>query len=253
MTAVQPILGVQGITVAFDGFTVLDALDFALEPNELRFLIGPNGAGKTSLLDVVTGRVRPAAGRIVFDGHDLKGKAEHDRTRLGIGRKFQTPTVFPSLTVAQNLDVTLGCAAGPGAFFRRLRPSERDKVHETLALVGLAAKADQRAGGLSHGETQWLEIGMLLVQDPKLLLLDEPIAGMTRPERDKTGLLLESLGSHSILVVEHDMDFMRQFARRVTVMHMGRVLSEGTVEQVQEDPRVREIYLGPRRAEKAAA
>jgi urea transport system ATP-binding protein len=253
MTNAQAILSVENVVVSFDGFVVLNSLNFSMEARELRFLIGPNGAGKTTLLDVVTGRVKPASGRVVFDGHDLKGKAEHDRARLGIGRKFQTPTVFPSLTVAQNLDVTLGCAAGDRAFFRKLRPSEQDKVHATLTLVGLAAKADQRAGGLSHGETQWLEIGMLLVQDPKLLLLDEPIAGMTRPERDKTGQLMESLSSHSILVVEHDMEFMRQFARHVTVMHLGQVISEGTVEQVQEDPKVREIYLGPRKEEKVAA
>jgi urea transport system ATP-binding protein len=242
------VLALEGVSVAFDGLTVLDDLDFAMAPGELRFLIGPNGAGKTTLLDVITGRTRPAKGRATFDGDvDLAHRQEHEIARLGIGRKFQTPSVFGSLTVFENLAVAIGRRDRWPAFFRALAPTQRTRIEEVLARVGLADQPDRPASLLSHGETQWLEIGMLLVQDPKLLLLDEPVAGMTRPERDKTGALLSAIsGSHSILVVEHDMAFVREFARTVTVLHLGRVLSEGPIETVQNDPRVIDVYLGHR-------
>ncbi len=253
------LLEVRGVTVGFDGFTVLDALDLTIERGELRFLIGPNGAGKTTLLDVLTGRTRPHAGRVVFDGHvDVARHAEDGLARLGIGRKFQTPSVYPSLTLWENVEVALGGRSGLLRLFGKLDPSSAERVAAALELVGLAGRSGDRAGVLSHGEKQWLEIAMLLVQQPKLLLLDEPVAGMTRRERDHTGQLLEQIAAqgetagNAVLVVEHDMTFVRSFARVVTVLHEGRVLSEGTMEQVQSDPRVVEVYLG-RAGERAAA
>ena len=241
-----PILAVSGVTVSFDGFTVLDNLHFSMAPGELRFLIGPNGAGKTTLLDVITGKTRPASGRVVFDGKvDLLGKREASIARLGIGRKFQTPAIFGSLTVFQNLEVAAGFRRGLPGLFSRLRSEETDRIHSTLAEIGLAARSITVAKALSHGERQWLEIGMLLVQDPQLLLLDEPVAGMTRAERDRTGDLLQRVArDRSVLVVEHDMAFLRQFGHTVTVLHMGRLLAEGPVEAIQSDPRVIEVYLG---------
>jgi urea transport system ATP-binding protein len=248
-----PLLNVQSVSVEFDGFTVLDNFDMAVEPGELRFLIGPNGAGKTTLLDVITGRVRPRGGHIVFDDVDVGRWPEHRRARRGIGRKFQTPSVFPSLTTYENLEVALGSTRGTRGLIGRLEYADRSRIQRVLEIVGLTERSDARAGGLAHGEMQWLEIAMLLVQDRQLLLLDEPIAGMTQPERERTGALLEQLtGQHTLIVVEHDMQFMRQFARKVTVMHMGKVLVEGSVETVQDDTRVQEIYLGPRRARGAA-
>ena len=241
-------LELRDVLVSFDGLTVLDGLSLALAPGETRFIIGPNGAGKTTLLDVITGRTRPHAGTVRFEGHDLTRLQEHDIARLGIGRKFQTPTVFPSLTTLENLEVVVGAHRGMRGALGRLTGSQRDAVDETLALIGLEERAGVRAGALAHGEKQWLEIGMLAVQQPTLLLLDEPVAGMTRGERDKTGALLERLRrarpDRTMVVVEHDMAFVRQFARTVTVLHLGRVLSEGTIDEVQGDPRVVEAYLG---------
>jgi urea transport system ATP-binding protein len=185
---------------------------------------------------------------VLFGGSDISRWSEHRRVRAGIGRKFQTPSIFPSLSVAENMEVALGCTEGTLRLLRQLAPHQRDRIDEVLTLVGLVDRRGLRAGALAHGEMQWLEIGMLLVQNPQLLLLDEPIAGMTRDERDRTGQLLQALArTHSIVVVEHDMEFMRQFAREVTVLHLGRVLMHGDVEAVQEDARVREIYLGPKR------
>jgi urea transport system ATP-binding protein len=244
------ILSVEDLTVEFDGFTVLDRFGLEVEPGELRFLIGPNGAGKTTLLDAISGRVRGRSGRIVFEGQELGGWTEHRRARRGIGRKFQTPSVFPSLTVYENLEVALGCARGTRGMLGGLAHSDRERIAAVLEQVGLRERATMRAGALAHGEKQWLEIAILLVPERQLLLLDEPIAGMTQPERERTGALLAQLtGKHTVIVVEHDMQFMRQFARKVTVMHLGKVLTEGSVGQVQDDPRVQEIYLGPRRAQ----
>jgi urea transport system ATP-binding protein len=241
----QPILAVEKVTIGFDGFTVLDSLDFSMSYGELRFLIGPNGAGKTTLLDIVTGKTRPASGRVLFDGTDIRGEREHALVRRGIGRKFQTPAVFSSLTVIQNVEVTLGSRTPLVGLLRSLRSSDRDRLASVLETVGLHTKGHQLAGTLSHGEKQWLEIAMLLAQEPKLLLLDEPVAGMTRRERDRTGELLQSIASsRSTLVVEHDMEFVRRFATTVTVLHGGRVLCEGSMRQVQDDARVVEVYLG---------
>jgi urea transport system ATP-binding protein len=242
-------LALEDVSVAFDGLTVLDHLAFAIAPGELRFLIGPNGAGKTTMLDVITGKTRPAAGRVTFDGTvDLTRHQEHEIAHLGVGRKFQTPAVFGSLTVFDNLAVAIGRKDKWADFFRPLDADHRERIERVLEVVDLTHRSSTLASALSHGETQWLEIGMLLVQDPKLLLLDEPVAGMTRPERDKTGALLSAIsGNHSILVVEHDMAFVREFAQTVTVLHLGRVLSEGPIDTVQNDPRVIEVYLGHRR------
>ena len=241
-------LALREITVSFDGLTVLDRLTLNLARGEMRFLIGPNGAGKTTLLDVVTGRTKPRGGTVHFEGYDLAGGQEHDIARRGIGRKFQTPTVFPSLTVQQNMELAVGARAGFVRAMRRMPSAERDLVVETLQLIGLEERAGQRAGQLSHGEKQWLEIGMLVVQEPKLLLLDEPVAGLTRGERDRTVTLLQRMQEahpdRTILIVEHDMAFVRQLATMVTVLHLGQVLSEGTMEEVQNDPRVIEVYLG---------
>ena len=242
----QPIISVEGVTVSFDGFTVLDALDFSMDYGEIRFLIGPNGAGKTTLLDLISAKTRPHHGRVIFDGHiNVRDRQEYELVRLGIGRKFQTAAIFPSLTVYENLEVAAGFRHEFGALFRPLTGSETGLVRDTLDEVGLLDQANRKAGALSHGEQQWLEIAMLLVQEPKLLLLDEPVAGMTRRERDRTGELLHAIGEHrSVLVVEHDMAFVRQFARTVTVLHLGKVLSEGPMDLVQQDPQVIAAYLG---------
>jgi urea transport system permease protein len=243
--AARPILSVEKVSVQFDGFTVLEDLDFSMGYGELRFLIGPNGAGKTTLLDVITGKTRPASGHVLFEGVDIRGAGEHTLVRRGIGRKFQTPAIFPRLSVAENIEVALGFREPLLGLLRPLAPGARDQLMYTLDVVGLMRKAAQPAGTLSHGEKQWLEIALLLVQEPKLLLLDEPVAGMTRGERERTGALLESISrQRSTLVIEHDMEFVRQFARTVTVLHAGKLLCEGTIGQVQADPRVIEAYLG---------
>ena len=245
-TADDLILSVEKLSISFDGFTVLNELDFSMKYGEMRFLIGPNGAGKTTLIDAITGKSKPNRGRIVFDGGtDLTRQQEHQLVRLGIGRKFQTPSIFGSLTVYQNVEVTLGFRSGITGLLGGTRRRDSDRIMATLDEVGLAARASDVAGALSHGEKQWLEIGMLLVQEPKLLLMDEPVAGMTRRERERTGELLQSIGNtRSVLVVEHDMEFVRRFAETVTVLHLGRVLSEGTMETVQQDPEVIRAYLG---------
>ena len=244
------ILELSGVTLAFDGFTVLDHLDFTIGYGELRFLIGPNGAGKTTMVDVITGRTRPDAGRVIFDGRiDVTRYSEHELVRLGIARKFQTPAVFASLSVFDNVEVAAGFRQGIWARFGPGSGEERDRVCEALDRVGLLDRAARPAGGLSHGGKQWLEIAMLLAQSPKLLLLDEPVAGLTKRERERTGEILDMIAQTSAtLVIEHDMEFVRQFARTVTVLDFGKVLSQGSVEEVQNDERVVEVYLGRGRA-----
>ena len=249
----RPVLEVQGLTVSFDGFRALDGVDLTVDEGELRFLIGPNGAGKTTLVDAITGLVRPAPGTIRFEGRDLSGVKEHQIVRLGIGRTFQTPTVFEALTVAENLDVAESFRRPLPSLFRRRR-GVSDGVARALHRVGLAGLAERPARELSHGQKQWLEIAMLLVQDPKLLLLDEPVAGMTPAERLATGALLQDLAAErTVMVIEHDMAFLRRFARRVTVLHEGRLLCEGSVEHVQADPMVLQVYLGRSRDERSGA
>ncbi|MBM2809498.1 MAG: hypothetical protein HW416_257 [Chloroflexi bacterium] len=242
------VLDLSKVCVQFDGLAVLDELDFSMKRGELRFLIGPNGAGKTTMLDVITGRTRPTSGKVTYNGIvDTARHREHELVKLGIGRKFQTPTVFHSLTVYENFEVAAAYKQTLPMLFADLPARTRERIEKVLDTVGLSGRRNDQAGILPHGELQWLEIGLLLAQDPKLLLLDEPVAGMTRPERDKTGQILRSIaGSHSILVVEHDMAFVREFATTVTVLHLGKVLSEGSVQEVQNDPRVIEVYLGHR-------
>jgi urea transport system ATP-binding protein len=242
----ERILNVAGVTVSFDGFRALDQLDFTMSAGELRFVIGPNGAGKTTLLDVVTGKTRPQQGAVTFNGGvNVLRTAEHRLVQRGIGRKFQTPTIFMSLTAFENLEAAAGFKDGVFNLFGGMSQADHAKVHEILDLIGLADRAGVRAGVLAHGEKQWLEIGMLLVQEPKLLLLDEPVAGMTRQERNHSGELLQTITQRcSVLVVEHDMEFVRNFATTVSVLHMGKLLCEGPVQAVQSDPQVIEVYLG---------
>jgi urea transport system ATP-binding protein len=235
------------LTVSFDGFKALNELTLYVDPGELRCVIGPNGSGKTTMMDVITGKTRPDSGTAWFgDTVDLLSLSEPEIARIGIGRKFQKPSVFEQLTVFENLELAL---AGNRSFlktlFARLNLVQRKRIDSVLELIGLADQCDSPAGILSHGQKQWLEIGMLLMQDPELLLVDEPVAGMTPQEIERTARLLQSLaGEHSVVVVEHDMDFVRSIARRVTVLHEGRVLAEGDMDRVQNDPRVIEVYLG---------
>jgi urea transport system ATP-binding protein len=244
--AADKIINVQGVTVSFDGFKALNELNFSMQRGELRFVIGPNGAGKTTLLDVMTGKTRPQLGTVTFDQRiNVLRSAEHELVRQGIGRKFQTPTVFAPLTVYENLEAAAGFTDGMFHLFSKLADPLHQKIDEILQLIGLWERAYVRAGILSHGEKQWLEIGMLLMQEPKLLLLDEPVAGMTRQERNRTGELLRAIAKRcSILVVEHDMEFVRNYAGKVSVLHLGSLLTEGPVDQVQADPQVVEVYIG---------
>jgi urea transport system ATP-binding protein len=242
------IIYLEDVTVEYDGFKALNALNFFMDYKELRVVIGPNGAGKTTLLDVISGKVQPTAGRVIFGRNtDLVGRRENEIASLGVGRKFQTPSIFANLTVRENLELALARASkGVLATLRsRLMGEQRDRVQATLESIGLSAEADLRAGGLSHGQKQWLEIGMVMVQDAELLLVDEPVAGMTDEETEKTGRLLQDVAAErAVLVIEHDMEFVRSIARKVTVLHEGSILCEGPVEQVQKDDRVMEVYLG---------
>lgn len=246
------IMEMKGVTVSFDGFKVLDNLDFCIAYDELRFLIGPNGAGKSTLLDIMTAKTRPNQGKVVFDGKiNVTRTSEHQLVRHGLGRKFQTPSVFGSLSVYENLEAAIGFKTSIQKLVNKLSGEQRDKIEEVLEVTNLKDQRNTPAGILSHGQKQWLEIGMLITQEPKLLLLDEPVAGMTRRERDHTGELLHKIAKNrSILVVEHDMVFVRQFASTVTVLHMGKLLCEDHVENVQANPEVIEVYLG--RGHKAA-
>jgi urea transport system ATP-binding protein len=246
----QSILWVDDISVSFEGFKALTNLTLVLDPGELRSIIGPNGAGKTTMMDVITGKTRPDSGHVYMFGQtvELTERSESEIAVLGIGRKFQRPTVFENLTVFQNLELAL--KANKGVFKSlvwKLGGEQKSRIESALETIGLQERSDSMAGLLAHGQKQWLEIGMLLVQDPKVLLVDEPVAGMTHREMDKTAELLRSLaGEHTVVVVEHDMDFVRDISGggKVTVLHQGRVLSEGTMDEVQNDPKVIEVYLG---------
>ena len=241
------VLYLDGITVSFDGFKALDNLSLTIDAGELRCVIGPNGAGKTTLMDVITGKTRPDDGKAVFgQSADLTRLSEAEIAHAGIGRKFQKPTIFERLTVFENLELAMKAdKAVRVTLFSKLDSGQRDRIAATLTLIGLQESADRVAGMLSHGQKQWLEIGMLLVQEPKLLLLDEPVAGMSDQETERTAELFLSLaGTHSLVVVEHDMAFIESIARKVTVLHEGRVLAEGPMEQVKNDARVIEVYLG---------
>jgi urea transport system ATP-binding protein len=248
------LLEIRNLVVAFDAFHAVDGLDLTLHEHEVRFVIGPNGAGKTTLIDAITNLVSPTGGSIRFAGEELAGRKEHAIVRAGIGRTFQTPSVFDELTVLENVDIAATFRLPFRALLRR-RKGMSDDVARALESVQLTDQREHAAGSLSHGQKQWLEIAMVLVQRPRLLLLDEPVAGMTEKERLRTGELITQIAKEgtTVLVVEHDMDFVRRFAHKVTVMHEGRVLTEGTVAEVQRNETVREVYLGRPRDARGAA
>ena len=242
-----PILYVEDISVSFDGFKALNNLNLYIDDGELRCIIGPNGAGKTTMMDVITGKTKPDSGSVYFGQRiNLLKLSEHEIARGGIGRKFQKPTIFEALSIFENLE--LATASNKRVWYtlnHHLSGEQRDRIDEVLTQIGLTAHFNQEAGALSHGQKQWLEIGMLLVQNPRVLLVDEPVAGMTGEEVEHTAELLISLkGRHSVIVVEHDMAFVRSIANKVTVLHQGSILAEGSMDQVQSDPRVVEVYLG---------
>ncbi|MEW6167098.1 MAG: urea ABC transporter ATP-binding protein UrtD [Pseudomonadota bacterium] len=241
------ILYLEDITVAFDGFRALNQLTLYVDAGELRCIIGPNGAGKTTMMDVITGKTRPDAGSAWFgQSIDLLQLDEPEIAAAGIGRKFQKPTVFTEHTVFENLELAMaGDKRVWRILFARRTPAQTERIESVLETIGLTDQREARAGSLSHGQKQWLEIGMLLMQDPQLLLVDEPVAGMTPQETERTAeLLLGLAGRHSVVVVEHDMAFVRSIARKVTVLHEGSVLAEGSLDEVQNNPRVVEVYLG---------
>jgi urea transport system ATP-binding protein len=241
------ILYLEGVSVSFDGFKALNDLNLYLDEGELRCIIGPNGAGKSTMMDVITGKTRPDTGSVYFgQSLDLLRLREAEIAQAGIGRKFQKPTVFQNHTVFENLELALQTNKNVRHSLRaRLDGGQRTRIEEVLALIGLEAHYARLAGLLSHGQKQWLEIGMLLVQNPQVLLVDEPVAGMTHQEVENTAELLTSLaGRHTVVVVEHDMEFVRAIARKVTVLHEGSVLAEGDMDTVQNDPRVVQVYLG---------
>jgi urea transport system ATP-binding protein len=241
------VLYLDDISVSFDGFKALNKLSLAIDAGELRCVIGPNGAGKTTMMDVVTGKTRPDSGRVYFGQTiDLTRLSEAEIAHAGIGRKFQKPTVFERLTAFENLELAMKADKRVRrTLFAKLASEERDRIASMLETIRLADSADREAGLLSHGQKQWLEIGMLLMQEPRLLLLDEPVAGMSDEETERTAeLFLTLAGKHSLVVVEHDMAFIGRIARKVTVLHEGRVLAEGPLDAVQQDPRVIEVYLG---------
>jgi len=248
------LLEIRNLVVAFDAFHAIDGLDLTLLEQEVRFVIGPNGAGKTTLIDSITNLVRPTSGSIMFAGEELVGRSEHQIVRSGIGRTFQKPSVFDELTVVENVDLAASFRLPFRSLLRR-RKGVSDEVGQILTSVNLTEEQNGLAGSLSHGQKQWLEVAMVLVQRPRLLLLDEPVAGMTQKERLHTGELITQIAQEgtTVLVIEHDMDFVRRFAHKVTVMHEGKILTEGTVAEVQRNETVREVYLGRPRDARGAA
>ena len=241
------ILYLEEVTVSFDGFKALNNLNFYVNNNELRCVIGPNGAGKTTMMDVITGKTRPDKGSVFYGQNlDLTNFSDVEIARMGIGRKFQKPTVFYAHTVLENLELAVKSVKSPlKSLFYKQNSEELEQINEVLDITELSDLRKTIAGTLSHGQKQWLEIGMLLMQDPKLLLIDEPVAGMTPPEIELTAELLISLSrNHSVVVVEHDMEFIRSIAKKVTVLHEGTVLAEGTMDEVRNDEEVMRVYLG---------
>jgi len=243
----ESILYLEGVSVSFDGFKALNSLNLIIRRGEMRAIIGPNGAGKTTMMDIVTGKTRPDTGRVLFGNDvDLTHLDEAEIANLGIGRKFQKPTVFESLTVFENLYLSLKSDRSiRETLFARLRGEQQDRIDATLKTIRLSERRDDLAGDLSHGQKQWLEIGMLLAQEPELMLLDEPVAGMSDAETEQTAILLEEISkTRSLVVVEHDMEFVRNLDCVVSVLHEGSVIAEGSMNNVQNDPRVIEVYLG---------
>ncbi|EWH03733.1 urea ABC transporter ATP-binding protein UrtD [Halomonas sp. BC04] len=250
-----PILYLEDVSVSFDGFKAINDLNLTIDDGELRCIIGPNGAGKTTMMDIITGKTRPDAGKVWFGSrHDLLTMNEPEIASLGIGRKFQKPTVFEALTVFENLELAMAADKRIlPTLTARMTPVIRERIEEVLETIGLAELRLRPAGILSHGQKQWLEIGMLLMQRPRLLLVDEPVAGMTEQEMERTAELLTGLaGKQSVVVVEHDMGFVRSIARKVTVLHQGSVLAEGSMDRVSNDPKVVEVYLGSDAEEEVA-
>ncbi|MBD0335910.1 MAG: urea ABC transporter ATP-binding protein UrtD [Cyanobacteria bacterium Co-bin13] len=242
----QALLDVRGLEVSFSGLKVVDGLDLTLMPGEVRVLIGANGAGKTTTMDLISGKTKPTGGTILFKGRNITHLPPHEIARAGIGRKFQIPSVFKDLTVTENMQVALCCSPSVFANLRQcLQRKDQERISTILHQVGLSHLSREPACNLSHGQTQWLEIGMVLAQSPDLVLLDEPTAGMTVQETRKTAEIINALrGKHTILVVEHDMTFVRDICHIITVMHQGRKLAEGTIEAIESNPEVLEVYLG---------
>ena len=241
------ILYVEDLTVSFDGFKAINDLTLYINDGELRCIIGPNGAGKTTLMDVITGKTQPDSGTVFFGQYmDLSKMSEYQIASAGIGRKFQKPSVFPTHSTFENLELAMHTDKHVWpSLFAKLNGEQRDHINDVMEVIGLTDQRYTNAALLSHGQTQWLEIGMLLMQNPRLLLVDEPVAGMTHQETERTAELLTGLaGKHSVVVVEHDMDFVRSIANTVTVLHEGSVLAEGSMDEVQNDPKVIEVYLG---------
>lgn len=239
-------LSIRGLTVSFDGFKAVDDLSLVVERDELRCVIGPNGAGKTTLLDMVCGKTRPTHGSIVFKNTELTRMGEYEITRAGVGRKFQNPSVYEDLTVLENLEISYPEQRGVlGSLFFRRTKKLRERIASVANEVYLSDYLENKAGLLSHGQKQWLEIGMLLMQEPELMLLDEPVAGMSPREREQTAALLKKIApGRCVMVIEHDMAFVKMIAHKVTVLHQGKVLAEGSMEEIQRDERVIDVYLG---------
>jgi urea transport system ATP-binding protein len=240
------VLAVEDLTVSFDGFKAIDKLTLYVDRGELRVIIGPNGAGKTTLLDLICGKTRASSGSIKFKNQEMSGLQEHRIVRAGIGRKFQTPSIYENLSVFKNLEVSYPKGRSVfGALAFTCDDEVRARIEDVVLDIGLAEQLSAEAGLLSHGQKQWLEIGMLLMQDPELLMLDEPIAGMSVRERELTAELLQRIArNRSLIVIEHDMEFVKRIAHKVTVMHQGKILAEGSMDKVQNDPRVIDVYLG---------
>ena len=239
-------LEIKDLTTKVSGYTILNKLNLAIEQGELRVLLGPNGAGKTTLIDMITGRYKPASGKIYFEGRDITGMAPDRIFTVGISRPFQVPNMYETLSVFDNVMVSLkGRRKVFSTLFQKLMPTDEDKIWQILELIKLADKASEPADSLSHGERQWLELGMLVAADPKLLLLDEPTTGMTEDGKEQTANLIQEIAKrHTVLVVEHDMSIVRKIANKVTVMHQGQVLAEGPLQEVVENETVKEVYLG---------
>ncbi|WP_297840008.1 urea ABC transporter ATP-binding protein UrtD [Pseudomonas sp.] len=242
----KPVLAIEGLTVSFDGFKAVDDLNLYIDRNEVRVVIGPNGAGKTTVLDLICGKTRATSGSIQFNDRELTKMHEYDIVRAGVGRKFQTPSIYDNLSVFENLEMSFPKGRSVlGALFFKRTAEVVDRVREVAGEIFLGELLEQQAGLLSHGQKQWLEIGMLLMQDPELLMLDEPVAGMSVSERAQTADLLKRISQgRSVLVIEHDMEFVKSIAHKVTVLHQGKVLAEGSMESVQNNPKVIEVYLG---------
>jgi urea transport system ATP-binding protein len=242
----ETLLKVENVTVSFDGFKALDNVSLSAVPTSIQVVIGPNGAGKSTLMDTVIGRVRPVSGRVMFKGADMVRLPEYEIVRRGICRKFQTPGILPTLTVEENVAVAARRSRGwLGSFKRSLSVAERDHVGEVLEIIGLSGKRQMLAAHLAHGAKQWLEIGMVVSSNAELLLLDEPAAGMTQQERGKTAELIKSLARrHAFIVIDHDMDFVEQLKAPVSVLHMGRMLKQGSIDEVRNDAQVQSVYLG---------